>query len=373
VKKRFLSAFLALLMVCSFAIPSSAYQSTTLRPGMENDAVREMQEALIKLGYLKGEADGKFGNATENAVRAFQRKNKLNVDGLAGSETLALLFAQASGSGSDTDGSAYGSGKTLFGGNYSTIKSGSKASRIKVLQKALIQLKYLSGKADGKYGKKTTAAVKAFQSVHSLKADGLAGKKTLKALEKAVSAGDTAVSTPTPAPEEATPTPDPTDAGIGDEDVNEKITPPAVSSIRLLSWYDDVKPNLQNKQTLLIYEPVSGLSWSLSVLARGRHCDAEPLTGKDTRTMIRAFGNQNTWTQKGVYVRLPDGTWTIGSTHDMPHLSGNILDNDFNGHLCVHFLRTMEEASQNDPNYGVSNQKTIRAFWKKLTGEEITD
>ena len=57
----------------------------------------------------------------------------------------------------------------------------------------------------------------------------------------------------------------------------------------------------------------------------------------------------------------------------MPHMSGAVKDNQFDGHLCVHFLRTMEEAQKNDPSYGVANQKTIRSFWKSLTGEEIKD
>ena len=87
--------------------------------------------------------------------------------------------------------------------------------------------------------------------------------------------------------------------------------------------------------------------------------------------MVKAFGGVNTWTQKPVYVKLPDGRWTVGSTHDMPHMSGSIKDNNFDGHLCVHFLRDMDEARQNDPSYGVSNQETIRQFWKKLTGEVV--
>ena len=57
----------------------------------------------------------------------------------------------------------------------------------------------------------------------------------------------------------------------------------------------------------------------------------------------------------------------------MPHMSGAVKDNNFNGHLCVHFLRTMSEAKKYDPSYGVANQNTIRAFWKSLTGEEIAD
>ena len=89
--------------------------------------------------------------------------------------------------------------------------------------------------------------------------------------------------------------------------------------------------------------------------------------------MLKAFGGANTWSQKAVYVRLPSGIWTIGATHDMPHMSGSVKDNNFNGHLCVHFLRTMSEAQKNDPSYGVANQNTIRSFWKSITGETITD
>ena len=89
--------------------------------------------------------------------------------------------------------------------------------------------------------------------------------------------------------------------------------------------------------------------------------------------MVKAFGGTNTWNQKGVYVKLPDGRWSVASTHDMPHDSGGIKNNDFNGHLCVHFLRDMSEAQKNDPKYGVANQQTIRSFWKQLTGQDIAN
>jgi hypothetical protein len=149
------------------------------------------------------------------------------------------------------------------------------------------------------------------------------------------------------------------------------VNAPGVGQIQLLHWFNEVKPALKNRDKLLIYDPATGLSWTLQVLSRGRHCDAEPLTKADTETMVRAFGNKNTWDQKAVYVRLPNGVWTLASTHDMPHLSGSIKDNGFNGHLCVHFLRDMDECKKNDPNYGVSNQRTIRNKWKELTGETV--
>ena len=50
-----------------------------------------MQNALISLGFLKGKADGVFGNMTLAAVKAFQTSNKLTADGIAGRRTLSAL------------------------------------------------------------------------------------------------------------------------------------------------------------------------------------------------------------------------------------------------------------------------------------------
>jgi peptidoglycan hydrolase-like protein with peptidoglycan-binding domain len=50
------------------------------------------------------------------------------------------------------------------------------------LQEALIELGYLSGKADGNYGTKTVDAVRAFQKANGLTVDGAAGEQTQKAL-----------------------------------------------------------------------------------------------------------------------------------------------------------------------------------------------
>ena len=92
-------AILAAAVICLAPLSSlAAYQSTTLRHGMRGEEVAQIQQALITLGYLKGTADGVFGNNTENAVRKFQRKNKLTADGLVGTKTKELLLAKASGS-----------------------------------------------------------------------------------------------------------------------------------------------------------------------------------------------------------------------------------------------------------------------------------
>lgn len=68
---------------------SSSY--TTLSSGSRGSAVKELQEKLNSLGYSCGTADGDYGAKTANAVRDFQRKNGLTIDGIAGSKTLAAI------------------------------------------------------------------------------------------------------------------------------------------------------------------------------------------------------------------------------------------------------------------------------------------
>ena len=404
-KKRSISLFLALLLVFSVS-GAFAWDASTLHNGSRGDEVKKLQQALIDLGYLGGYADGIFGLNTENAVRKFQSKNNLTSDGLAGKKTQAAIYSKAgvsSSSGSSSSSSAASasssaapaassasstssassaaaasasaSGASLFSGNYSTLKVGSTGSRVKTLQQALIAQNLLSGSADGKFGPKTKAAVVAFQKKAGLTQDGLAGKNTLKALEQAsggsaAASSSSSASSSAAAAETASSTSDSSSSSLPEG--AGKITAPSVSSLQLLHWFDDIKNKMvKSGNRLLIYDPATDLAWTLKVHSCGRHCDAEPLTLQDTQIMLKAFGGKNTWDVKTVYVQLPDGTWTIGSTHDMPHDSSSIKDNGFNGHLCVHFLRDMAEAEKNDPKYGVINQKASRALWKRLTGQDI--
>lgn len=69
------------------------YKTTTIQKGSSGVLVIELQEGLIKLGYDCGAAgaDGKFGAATETAVKAFQTKYGLTVDGICGENTWVKL------------------------------------------------------------------------------------------------------------------------------------------------------------------------------------------------------------------------------------------------------------------------------------------
>ena len=67
-----------------------------LKRGDEGEAVRDLQRRLSALGHPL-ECDGRFGAATEAAVRAFQRRTRLAPDGIAGPATLAAITAAEAG------------------------------------------------------------------------------------------------------------------------------------------------------------------------------------------------------------------------------------------------------------------------------------
>lgn len=59
--------------------------------GSRGDEVTGIQKKLKQWGYYKGNVDGVFGYQTYKAVRYFQYKNGLKVDGVVGPETLSAL------------------------------------------------------------------------------------------------------------------------------------------------------------------------------------------------------------------------------------------------------------------------------------------
>ena len=70
----------------------TATPARALKKGMTGESVRRMQEALISLGYLDDAADGSFGQKTYDALVMFQAVNSLSADGIAGQQTLGVLY-----------------------------------------------------------------------------------------------------------------------------------------------------------------------------------------------------------------------------------------------------------------------------------------
>ena len=90
---------LALSLLLSLALGVSA---ATYQRGSSGGTVKEIQTKLKNWGYYSGAIDGVYGSRTEAAVRHFQEKNGLSVDGKAGPKTLAALGIQ-SGTAAQSD------------------------------------------------------------------------------------------------------------------------------------------------------------------------------------------------------------------------------------------------------------------------------
>jgi len=60
-------------------------------PGKKGEEIMEFQEVLIALGYLSGQPDGQFGTLGSNALKEYQKNNKLEETGIIDVPTQTLL------------------------------------------------------------------------------------------------------------------------------------------------------------------------------------------------------------------------------------------------------------------------------------------
>ena len=106
---------------------------------------KQVQQRLIDLGYLKGSADGLFGDSSTRALKWFQTFNGLASTGEMNQETYDKLFSD--------------SVATVP----AALTRGQRSDEVRRLQQRLIELCYMTGSADGIYGQKTENAVREFQ------------------------------------------------------------------------------------------------------------------------------------------------------------------------------------------------------------------
>ena len=132
-----------------------------LQRGLANDDVLNMQNRLVELGYLNVTPDGTFGPKTEEAIKSAQAAFGMEVNGIADNAFQQKLF----------EGVAPSAGQ---GVGFVSLSEGSTGDAVVRLQKRLAELGYYSGKADGGYGPKMTAAVKKAQVDFGMEQTGIA-------------------------------------------------------------------------------------------------------------------------------------------------------------------------------------------------------
>src|SRR5206468_11758140 len=140
--------------------------------GDTGDDVRDVQHRLVALGAtvegleLSG---GTYGSSTEAALRGFQQRRGLLVDGIVGPETWAELVEA---------GFALGD-RTLYLRNPLF-----RGDDVRALQRRLNALGFDAGREDGIFGPRCDRAIREFQRNIGRDADGIVGPDTILALER---------------------------------------------------------------------------------------------------------------------------------------------------------------------------------------------
>ena len=105
-KNKKVRAIVIIMMMFSFCVSYNLFfrnneAQALSKYGSRGEEVRQIQTKLKRWGYYKGNIDGIYGSQTQSAVRWFQSKNGLAVDGIAGKNTLAAMgiFNSSSSSG----------------------------------------------------------------------------------------------------------------------------------------------------------------------------------------------------------------------------------------------------------------------------------
>ncbi len=141
------------------------------RLGDQGPEIHDIQQRLLGLGETidPAETSGRFGPATEQAVRAFQDRRHLRVDGLVGPDTWGQLVEAGYRLG---DRTLY-LHVPLYGGD-----------DVRALQRKLNALGFDAGREDGLFGPNTDRAVREFQRNVGEEPDGIVGLHAITILER---------------------------------------------------------------------------------------------------------------------------------------------------------------------------------------------
>ena len=166
--------------VSSGTLSDGTWGGTVLRTGSTGSAVEQLQFWLNTLAQYESSipsltVDGVYGTGTANAVRAFQRKYGLTVDGVVGRDTWTELYDQFRSIQSDN-----GTPNAYPG---TALREGASGQNVRLVQFWLkiartVYPSLSNVTVDGRFGSATAAAVRRFQTYFGLTSDGVVGRTT---------------------------------------------------------------------------------------------------------------------------------------------------------------------------------------------------
>lgn len=156
------------------------FGSNVLKQGSTGSEVEQMQFWLSTLAQYESSipsvtVDGVYGSGTAAAVRAFQRRYGLTVDGIVGRTTWTELYDQFRSIQSDNGiPNAYPGTALRQGSNGQNVRL--VQFWLKIARTVYSSLNNIT--VDGIFGSSTAAAVRRFQTYFGLTSDGVVGRTT---------------------------------------------------------------------------------------------------------------------------------------------------------------------------------------------------
>ncbi|RKD29128.1 peptidoglycan-binding domain-containing protein [Thermohalobacter berrensis] len=332
-KKLIASLTVATSILISSSISAYAYDFSLsiYKKGTRHEDVIQIQKALKKEGLLNiRKVTDFYGNLTESAVKSFQKRYGLLVDGIAGKQTLNKMESL----GLINDSGTYYKGNKKIEFSKNIYKKGDEYKEVSYIQKALKKAGTFNfHKITNYYGPITEEAVREFQRKYGLAVDGIVGPNTINKMRN---------------------------LGL----FNNVQTYTSRNGYRrygeYIDWWTKVKGSLVNWYDVLTVRDLdTGITFKVKVTGGTNHADVEPLTVQDALALKKVWGGTYSWKRRAVIV-YTKGRAIAASMNGMPHAgidskpsrvwvnwrSGDygagtnydtVKGNGFDGHVCLHF------------------------------------
>ncbi|AFY33758.1 peptidoglycan-binding protein [Calothrix sp. PCC 7507] len=166
-------------------VPATTRQTNLNRTSgvsLSTEQVRELQQHLQDLGYLKANATGYFGSLTQDALIRFQRDYRLSADGMANAQALDALRQVSVNRNANQPEPNYLPTDTQNRPEKNYLTIGDSGENVKALQERLLQIGFFNANPDGYFGENTRSYVYAFQQYSRINPTGIVDSQTWQAL-----------------------------------------------------------------------------------------------------------------------------------------------------------------------------------------------
>lgn len=231
-----------------------------------------------------------------------------------------------------------------------TLKLGASGPEVIELQRTLLLQGVYHGPLDGIFGIRTFEAVSLYQIKANLTVDGIVGKKTWVSMQNPQNL-ISRISNVAP---------------VSRGQIEESSSDRKIFG-ELIPW-SEVTKLIKHQESFNIIDLDTGKSLRAVRNYGTLHMDAEPASLEDTAILKEIYGGKWSWDRRAVLVEFED-KYYAASINSMPHGTGLVKGNNYNGHFCIHFLGSKTHGSTYTKNKVPVLDATHQAMVKKAAGQ----